>query len=240
MEYEKKTFYPDLSKNHEFIERLKNILNRENSSIGLCYISLSLSNRFTVFIEPYSKKGYGISFCFHDSELSAIERSKARYIQQGFNEEDICLLYDLFTDFSLSNSYESNFFGSLFFIDEFTLNNGNYQYVLKYTEDEAENRFIIDGLNVTKHYAVKSLENIKEQIVNAPHNYKTKSLIPCRFYSTDDVFSLKNAVDKMKALRNKEGMVIGEYCKEFDTGETFLKELYALNGEKLIVLAFDL
>lgn len=239
MEY-KKTFYPDLSKNYQFIERLQSILHRENSSIALCYISLSVSNRFTIFVEPYSKKGYGISFCFHDSELSAIERNKARYIQQGFSEEDICLLYDLFANFSLSNSYESNFFGSLFFIDEFALNNGKYQYVLKYTEDEECDRFIIDGLNVTKHYAVKSLENIKEQIVDAPHNNKTESLIPCRFYFTDDLFSLKNAVDKMKALKNKEGMVIGEYCKEFDTGETFLKEIYELNGEELVVLTCDL
>lgn len=228
-----KTFYPGFSKNHEFIERIQKILVRKDSSIAMCFITRSISDKYVIFFESYKRNSDQLTFSFHTSDDILSEKSRARYIEEGFNKEDLDLLTDLFCDFALSNSYESAFFGSLFFVKEFR--EFTPFYILKYVESEDNNRFLIDGLRLSRHYAVETIKSIKYALKTKTDrsNSKNTTLHPCNSYILQDCVTLENAIKKMNSLPIKEELLIVEYYQDYETKKGFLKTVFKVENNVL-------
>lgn len=233
MKKEVKTFYPDLSKNHDFIDRIQKILARANSSIAMCFMTQSITDRYVIFFESYKKNSDQLTFSFHTSDDIFSEKSHARYIEEGFNKEDLELLTDLFSDFALSNNYESAFFGSLFFIERFR--DFTPRYILKYIESEENNRFLIDGIKLSRHYAVETSKAIKYALTteaNRSNNKKT-TLQPCNSYLLQDHVTLENAIKKLNSLPIRQDLLIAEYYQDYETNRGFLKNVFKVENDIL-------
>lgn len=230
-----KTFYPDLSKNHELIQGLDKILNRKESSISMCCITMSTSNQYMIFFESFQKNCLKLTFNFHYSSEILHEEDHQRYVKQGFNKEDLELLSQFFSNFALDNIYESSFFGSLFFIKEFR--DFTPLYMLKYVESEEGNRYLIDDMKLSRHYAVETISSIKYALkteINEITN-KQKTLLPCNTYILQDCITLENAIRKFNTL-NKEDYVIVEYYRNYETNRGFLKNVFKIENEILKIV----
>lgn len=245
---EKRTisFYPDFSKNHEFIERLKVILNSPDSSIGLCYITMATSNKFCIFIEPLdSRDNFNkIIFGFDDREILVDKEDREKtindYMSKGYSRKDLSALSELFSDFALKNHYESLLFGSKFFTEEFR-NPITSSFILKYTPDTSANRYLIDGKKVSKHYSVSLLPQLIDCIKKSTIVYpEDLSLIPCNTYHLQESSSLEQAVLKIKksVLSPTPDFVIVEYYKDYETVEGFVKSVFRIENDILVPVNF--
>lgn len=228
-----KTFYPDLSKNYEMIQGLDKILNRKESSISMCYITMSTSNTYTLFFESFQNNSLNLTFNFHYSSDILHEEDHQRYIKKGFAREDLELLSQFLSDFALDNIYESSFFGSLFFVKEFR--EFTPFYILKYVESEDNNRFLIDGLRLSRHYAVETIKSIKYalEMESKRINNKQTTLLPCNSYILKDFSTLENAIENFNRLPIREDRVIVEYYQDYETKRGFLKSVFKVVNAKL-------
>jgi hypothetical protein len=107
------TFYPDTSKQKEFIERLNLILSKEDSSVKSCYLAYDYNNRLVLYISSFKDPKYAVAFNFHmpfTREPKENPDCFTSIIRQGFSLEDANRLYDLFEEFTLTNGAESQFF----------------------------------------------------------------------------------------------------------------------------------
>lgn len=232
MNKKNKTFYPDLSKNYELIQGLDKILNRKESSISMCYITMNTSNMYMLFFESFKNNCLNLTFNFHYSSDILHEEEHQRYIKQGFAKEDLDLLSQFLSEFALDNIYESSFFGSLFFVKEFR--DFTPCYILKYDINEEQNRFLIDGMRLSRYYSVTSKDNIKEAIRRESHRSNENiKLTPCNIYMLQDTINLTRAIEKFDQLQKKEDYVIAEYYRNYETNEGFLKSIFKVNGKGL-------
>lgn len=236
------SFYPDFSKNYEFIKRIEEILNRPDSSIGLCYLSMAVSNKFCVFIEPLNLKDTcsQITFGF-DNRVGLInketkEKAINKYMDSGYSREDLEAISVLFSDFSLTNHYESLLFGSKFFDPQFR--KPTTTYILKYTPNPKANRYLVEGKRVSKHYAKTTLSNLREAIKRATVSLDSDSLlVPCNVYLLREAGTMEEAIKQVNQSSNPE-MVIVEYYRDQETVEGYVKSVYQVDGKNLIL--FDL
>lgn len=147
----------------------------------MCYITLSIGDKYAIFFESLKKDYLKLMFNFHTSSEILHEEDHQRYIKQGFNKEDFELLSQFLSDFALSNIYESCFFGSLFFVKEFR--DFTPCYILKYDINKEKNRFLIDGMKLSRYYSLTSKENVKKAIRRESYRSNENSkLIPCNTY----------------------------------------------------------
>lgn len=235
------SFYPDFSKNHEFIKRITEILNRPDSSIGLCFLSRSVSNNFCVFIEPLNSKVMfsQIAFGFDNSNRLMNKDTKEttinNYMDAGFSKTDLEALLDLFLDFSLTNHYESLLFGSKFFDPQFR--KPTTTYILKYTPDEKANRHLVEGKRVSKHYAKTTLSNLKEAIARATISIDSNSLlVPCNVYLLRETGTLEETIKQVSQSSDPEAVVV-EYYRDQETVEGYIKSACHVDGKNLILVS---
>lgn len=215
------TFDTDLSKNHEFVGRLKAILNREDSSIALCYITQSVDQRYTVFIEPFDCENNGhLSFSFHPYDLPFRTQST-----KNFSDSDVAALTELFSEFALTNRYEGLFFASKFFTPEYRAKPHSV-LVLKYTFDENKNRLIIDGKKVSKHYAVVAMSSLSKYLDLTKLN---ETLIPCNVNILQNEYkAFDEAVKQLQkySMSQSSDCVVVEFYKDFETFEAFVSNIF--------------
>lgn len=233
MEQEKVvTFNADLSKNHEFIGRLKAILNRDDSSIAFCYITMTADQRYTVIIEPFdASNGDYLTFGFHAYDLPFRERST-----KPFSDSDIIALNDLFSEFALTNRYEGLFFASKFFTPEYR-HKPLSVLVLKYTFDENRNRLVVNDKKVSKHYSLVpqtallgSISSLNKDLDDKSDFFKCDiNLLMQRNYN-----SLKDAMSDYNKFAI--GPLIVEYYKDFETYDCFVGVGYELIDSTLTVV----
>lgn len=237
---ENKTFYPDLSKNYEFIERINKILYRPNSSILICSILKDSSppGEFLLSLESFLEKSHPLAFYFNKSSQIILDKNYEKYIKDGFAKEDIELLVELFNDFALSNHYESQFFCSLFFSDEFKkLKKYKHTYILKYIINESKNMFLIDEMKVGRFYAVSDIETVKEALrIGSYRSHENGKLIPCHTNFFEKVLTIDSVMKKFKSISEKEEnykFVIVEHYFNYETHEGFLKDVFEIENDKL-------
>ena len=234
------SFYPDFSKNHEFVKRITKILNRSDSSIGLCYLTMSVSNRFCVFIEPLNSKDIfsQITFGFDNRDRLINKDTKEKaindYMGAGYSKEDLEALSELFSDFALTNHYESLLFGSKFFDSQFRKTTTTY--ILKYTPNEKANRYVVEGKRVSKHYSKTTLSNLREAIKRATISIDSDSLlVPCNVYLLRETGTLEETIKQVSQSSDPEAVVV-EYYRDQETVEGYIKSACHVDGKNLILV----
>lgn len=234
------SFYPDFSKNHDFVKRITKILNRSDSSIGLCYLTMSVSNRFCVFIEPLNSKDIfsQITFGFDNRDRLINKDTKEKaindYMGAGYSKKDLEALSELFSDFALTNHYESLLFGSKFFDPQFR--KPATTYILKYTPNEKANRHLVEGKRVSKHYSKTTLSNVKEAIERATISIEPDSLlIPCNVYLLRETGTIEETIKQVKQSSDPEAVVV-EYYRDQETVEGYISSVYKVEDNNLIIV----
>lgn len=238
----KLTFYPDISKQKEFINKLNSILYKENSSIKDCYLTYNYTYHLELYLSSFKDSKHAISFNFY-TPFTRHEKNHpecfSSIIRQGFSIEDAELLYELFQDFTLSNGAESQFFASKF--KELSGHEDDFlRYAFKFTEDIHEDKFIIDGLKLTRTYACLRKEDILRFLVDEELNIN-EILTPINGYSliSDDTKDecAQQMINLNKHNPDDEYIVI-ELYRNFETKERYVKDITYQVGDELITNNF--
>lgn len=234
------SFYTDISKQKEFEERLKAIILREGSSVKQCYLSLSLERRIVLFLESYKQGNLNsTSFDFSQSFLRE-DRDEGRCydseIRSGFAKDDLILLDELFSEFTIYNSFEAQFFASKF------LEMNDYKnfsaYVFKFTEDNDNNKFIIDNKKLVRFYECLKLEDVLTIINNKSE--ETNELKEASFYAMLHNDSKEKNIEIMHE-RNKQPnneYVVVEFYKNFETKDRYIKNIIYIMDDKIVTESF--
>ncbi len=226
----KVSFYSDLSRNLEFINKLKNILNNKDSSISNCYLSFSSSQRFCLFIETFnSSKLYSFDFYnyFIDPEL---EKSYIKEkVNKDFSKSDIDDLVKLLNDFTFENHYEGQFFASKFFIEKELNPNDLKSIYIKFTQNDKELNFLIENKKVNKQYII-----VREIYLNSiiENNLELKQFNTYQFQKYSDP---NTAINKMALtmLNTTDVFCLVEAYRDLETFETYIGKIDKIDKEKL-------
>lgn len=228
------SFYPDDSKNKEFLKRLKSILNHKDSSIAECSIQKSLSESFCVFIIPKKPK-YSFSKIVFNFSISFDREADGDFFQyyeeEGLSRHDIEQLNNLFNEYTFENYYEGLFFASKFF----TKKNAPLNLYLKFSEDTKENKHIIDGHKVARYYSIVDKENL-DYILENKSVIEGSSLVKCNTYGLSTYDTEKEVLQKHKERcfsKEQENFVI-EHCRDYETVQYYLLKIFKVIDEKLV------
>lgn len=228
------SFYPDDSKNKEFLKRLKCILNHKNSSIAECSIQKSLSESFCVFIIPKNPKYSFSNIVFNFSirfDREACGDFYEYYEKEGLNRHDIEQLNNLFNDYTFENYYEGLFFASKFFTKKKTPLN----LYLKFSENEKENKYIVDGHKVARYYSIVDKENL-DYLLENKSVIEGSPLVKCNTYGLSTYDNENEVLQKYKDkyLSKEEELFVIEHYRDYETVEYFLLKIFKVVDEKLV------
>lgn len=236
------TFYTDTSKQKEFIERLNLILSKEDSSVKNCYLTYDYNNRLVLYLSSFKDPKYVVAFNFHMSFTREPKENPDCFtsiLRQGFSLEDANLLYDLFEEFTLTNGAESQFFASKFI--ELSGYKDNFsRYVFKFTEDFHENRFIIDGLKLTRSYAYLRKEDLLRFLIDNKSN-ENSELTAINEYSIVSDDTKEQSIQKMTKFNQHkpdDEYIVVELYKDFEKRDRYIKDIIYQLNDKLITNNF--
>jgi len=234
------SFYTDISKQKAFEERLKAIILREDSSVKQCYLSLSLERRIVLFLESYKRGNLNsTSFDFSQSFLRE-DRDEGRCydseIRSGFTKEDLILLDELFSEFTIYNSFEAQFFASKFI--EMNGYKNFSAYVFKFTEDNENGKFIIDNKKLVQFYECLKVDEVLE-IIN-DKSEETNELKEASFYRMLNNNNKEKEIAKMLELNEKTEVnyVVVEFYKNFETKDRYIRNVIYQVGDETVTESF--
>lgn len=235
------SFFTDLQKHNEFINRLNHILNLEDSTIKYCYLDYQFNRKMAITIESFnSTKNNCRSFVFNDFFLLPERENDDFYtilLKDGFSKKDIDLLIELFDDYTFENHYEGMFFATRLSaaVNPSTQEN---RIVFKFTHDESCNKFVINGIPATKHYVVISSHempnifySLKQEDFSSSGYHKLKTSYHQLINDTNQT----EAIDTLKKLHE-----IGQYdyvlevYKSFLTHDLYVNNFIYFDGNKII------
>lgn len=227
------SFYPDTTKNKEFLDELNVILKREGSSIAECSIQKAVSDSFCVFISPKNAKHSFTTITFNfvhpfDRE-GGDDGFYAYYEKEGLDKIDIELLNNLFKKFTFDNYYEGLFFASKFFLDKKVPLN----FYLKFSENESQNKHIIQGHKVARFYSNLDQEQLDYMMKNASMK---DGLLKCNPYG----FKTFSKIEDAKANKNVYGesmpgeRFLIEHVKDYETMASYMMNLWKIVEGELV------
>ena len=227
------SFYPNEEKNQEFLKRLKDIVSKEDSSIAECSIQKSVSNNFCVFIIPKTPK-YDFSIIIFNFAHRFDRESKNfydYYEKEGLSKKDIKELNKLFAEYTFENYYEGLFFASKFFNKK----DSPINLYLKFTENEKNNKHVIEGKKVAKYYSIMFKKEI-ERLLEKKEINQNSSLIECNTYGLE---SSKNIKDVLKLINEKNNqhsdkLLIIEHVQDYETMKRFVMNVFTVVEDNLI------
>lgn len=232
------SFYTDLTKHHEFLSRLQEIINHPESNIVDCYFAQSTSNRFSLFIDTknprYSFKSIVFDFSnpfWRDSWGDA----DSTYLEDGLSQVDIDNLKPFLADFTFKNSYEGLFFASVFFGEVFNPKKASTIY-LKFTPDVKKNKYIVDGKHCELQLAVTSRENLVYEL-ERERNKKHAGLYKCSTYSFQHHKEMKyciNQINKVSGHVPKPDWYVVEFYHDLEHLGSYINTVYKVVDEQLV------
>ncbi len=232
------SFYTDLTKHHEFLSRLKEIINHPESNIVDCYFAQSTSNRFSLFIDTknprYSFKSIVFDFT-NPFWRDSWKNSDSTYLEDGLSQRDIDNLKTFLADFTFKNSYEGLFFASLFFGETFNPKKASTIY-LKFTPDEENNKYTIDGKYCELQMAVTSRDNLVHEL-KREGNKKHANLYKCNTYSFQHHREMKYCIDQINRVAKdvpKPDWYVVEFYHDLEHLSSYIKTIYNVVDEQLI------
>jgi hypothetical protein len=227
---QKISIYTDRTKQKEFIDRMNEIVNRENSSIGFCAIERDFSNQYYLYLHPknsrYTFNTFIFNFCSPEIYITQ-ESDYEKYLSNGYSKEDIDLMANLLNDFCFENPLEGQFFASTF--RKLAPIENSFSYIFKFTNDEDNSRIVIENqyferfyVVVKKEYAAKLLEQL-----TVDDKISLTKVDRLEYY---DRYNLKNALSQMESWSNngKFEHVVMECYKhyEFISSLTYIKNIW--------------
>ncbi len=227
------SFYPDEEKNQEFLKRLKEIVEQKDSSIAECSIQMSVSNSFCVFIIPNTPK-YDFSVITFNFSHRFDKESKNfydYYEKEGLSKKDIKELNKLFDEYTFENHYEGLFFASKFFNKK----DSPINLYLKFTENEKNNKYVVEGKKVAKYYSIMLKEEL-ESLLERKEINPNSSLVECNTYGLQ---SSKNIKDVLKLINEKNNqhsdkLLIIEHVQDYETMKRFVRNVFTVVEDNLI------
>lgn len=237
----KVSFYTDLTKHHEFMNKLMTILSDPESSIGYCFLAPSTSDRICLFFSPLNSKYSfsNISFDFYHFFTPQGEKDEFfynHYGEQGLSKKDIDLLHDLLKEFTFDNFHEGQFFASLFFGENFNPNKLNC-IILKYVPDPNYNRYLISGRKVARFYSIVSESNLAFLLNKEDDIDYNAELIKCNTYGFTQEKEIKRCLKGIQELTFRHPSVqqlVVEHYRDYETSAGYIGKVFKFVNDELI------
>lgn len=226
------SFFDDNSKNEEFKNRLEKMLSRKNSNILNCVLEYSVSNDLKLFIKfKNAKYNFKLeSFDFHyplhrDADIGKREENCYEYFKgEGLDKEEVDEIFDILDDFTFKNFYEGQFFASKFI--DFQDDLRKRKLIFKYTPNQEDNEFEINGSYFKKKIGIVSKEDFKSLLENEKENLNGMKAINAWRLIED--FNIEKDKDLIKRRQDyyKTKFYVIEYYNNLEKIESFLYKVH--------------